>query len=470
MALFSFFIIFVAIITSYFNMQYHKKIYEKNTLLRWLVIVSIVIVVFFQIFSLVQQYKYLSEMLDTVLEDKFEQAVEMYRTTKLKKLENKFSIEFNPDNEKESASDLQLDYKSEKLSFDKLMYKVTGLAIAEEELDINELDSIFKAVLIDDNMLTDYKIVVYVGKTDTIITQVSDKADIKYLHFTSRKEIDVNRDAQVHFNSPARLIFQKMFLYIVFSGLMLVAVVVALVYQLRIIFKQKKIEQIRKDFTDSMIHELRNPLQGALSMTELVENDSFTQNTKRRKEVIERIKRNLSNLNQMLSSIIERSFSEETQPETNWQEENLVEYINEIIENTTISTNKQIRFNTSFAPETYDFAFDNIHLPNALRNLVENAVKYSENEVMINITSSFDGVFLNITVSDNGLGIRKEDIPYVFTKFYRGKSAQQIYGLGLGLSYVKWVAELHNGQATVESEIGKGSKFTLTIPLNKSEL
>lgn len=402
-------------------MQHHKKISEKNTLLRWLVIVSIVIVVFFQIFSLVQQYKYLSEILDTVLEDKFEQAVEIYRTTKLKKLENKFSIEFNPDNEKESASDLKLDYKSEKLSFDKLMYKITGLAIAEEELDINELDSIFKAVLIDDNMLTDYKIVVYVGKTDTIITQVSYKADIKYLHFTSRKEIDANRDAQVHFNSPARLIFQKMFLYIVFSGLMLVAVVVALVYQLRIIFKQKKIEQIRKDFTDSMIHELRNPLQGALSMTELVENDSFTQNTKRRKEVIERIKRNLSNLNQMLSSIIERSFSEETQPEANWQKENLVEYINEIIENTTISTNKHILFKTSFAPETYDFAFDNIHLPNALRNLVENAVKYSENEVMINITSSFDGVFLNITVSDNGLGIRKEDIPYVFTKFYRGK-------------------------------------------------
>ena len=101
---------------------------------------------------------------------------------------------------------------------------------------------------------------------------------------------------------------------------------------------------------------------------------------------------------------------------------------------------------------------------------MEKAVKYSDNEVMINITSSFDGVFLNITVSDNGLGIRKEDIPYIFTKFYRGKSAQQIYGLGLGLSYVKWVAELHNGQAAVESEIGKGSKFTLTIPLNKSEL
>lgn len=76
---------------------------------------------------------------------------------------------------------------------------------------------------------------------------------------------------------------------------------------------------------------------------------------------------------------------------------------------------------------------------------MENAVKYSGSEVAIDITTTFDGVFLHICVSDNGLGISKEDIPHVFTKFYRGQSVQKIYGLGLGLSYVKWVAELHHG-------------------------
>lgn len=114
-----------------------------------------------------------------------------------------------------------------------------------------------------------------------------------------------------------------------------------------------------------------------------------------------------------------------TQQEPNWQNGNLVEYINEIVENTTVSANKPIGFNTVFVPKACNFSFDHIHLSNALRNLVENAVKYSGDEIAINIKTTFDGVFLHISVSDNGFGISKEDIPHIFTKFYRGNSVQK---------------------------------------------
>lgn len=405
-----------------------------------------------------------------MLEDKFEQAVELYRTSKLKNIENRFSVEINPDDEQESTANVKLDYQAEKLSFDKLMYKVIGHALVGEDLNISELDSIYKALLKNDDLQADYAMIVYFTKTDTVIAQTSDIKKPTYRFFTSKKEIDAQREAQVYFSSPARFIFQKMFFYIALSGLMLIAVVVALVYQLRIIFKQKEIEQIRQDFTDSMVHELRNPLQSALSMAELAENETFSQNTKRRNEVIGRIKGNLSNLNQLLNSLVERSFSENIQQKANWQNGNMVESINEIVENTTVSANKPIGFNTVFVPEAYNFAFDHVHLPNALRNLVENAVKYSGDEVAINIKTTFDGVFLHISVSDNGFGISKEDIPHIFTKFYRGNSVQKKYGLGLGLSYVKWVAELHNGQIKVTSQIGKGSDFTISIPLKINQL
>lgn len=446
-------------------MKHHKKISEKNLLLRWLVIASVIIVVFFQIFNLIQQYKYLSEILDTMLEGKFELAVETYRTSKLRNLENKFSIEFNPEDKKESTTDIKLKYKSDQLSFDKLMYKVTGLAISGEKLDINELDSIYNSFLINDDLQTEYAIIVYSIEADSVIAQTADINRLKYQRFTDRKEIDNQREAQVYFSSPVRFIFQKMFFYIALSGLMLIAVVVALVYQLKIIFKQKKIEQIRQDFTDSVVHELRNPLQSALSMTELVENETFSQNAKRRNEVIGRIKGNLSNLNQLINSLVERSFSENTQQEANWQLGNLVEFINEIIENTTILANKPIRFNTKFTPETFNLAFDHVHLPNAIKNLVENAAKYSGDEVAINLSTEIDGVFFNIIVSDNGFGINKADLPHIFTKYYRGNSAQKKYGFGLGLSYVRWVAELHNGHVSVASVKEKGSKFLITIPL-----
>lgn len=459
------FITFAIKIIYFLIMQHHKKISEKQQLLRWLVILAIIIVVFFQIFSSIQQYKYLSEILNTMLDAKFEQAVEQYRTSRLKKIENTFSIEFNPENEKETIVDIDSDYKSDKLSFDQLMYKMIGHAISREELYVNELDSIYKVVLMNDNLQADFDIVVYTAKTDTIIAQTSDIKDTKHQHTTLRKEIDAYREAQVFFRNPISIIFQKMFLYIVFSGLMLIAVVVALIYQLKIIFKQKKIEQIRQDFTDSMVHELRNPLQSAISMAELAENETFLQNIKRRDEVIGRLKNNLNNLSQLLTSLVERSFSENTQQEAHWEMGNLAEYINEIVENTTTSANKPIRFNTVFVPITYNFAFDHVHLPNGIKNLVENAVKYSGDEVSISITTAHDDVFLYISIADNGFGISKEDLPHIFMKFYRGNSVQKKYGFGLGLSYVKWVAELHNGHVNVESEKEKGSKFTLTIPL-----
>lgn len=200
-------------------------------------------------------------------------------------------------------------------------------------------------------------------------------------------------------------------------------------------------------------------------MAELAGNDILSQNAKQRNEVIDRIKHNLNNLSQLLTSIAERSFSEYTQQEADWEMGNLVEYMNEIIESATISANKSIHFNTVYSPTTYRFAFDHVHLPNAIKNLVENAVKYSADEVTISITTELEDSFLHIIITDNGFGINKEDLPHIFTKFYRGNTTQKKYGFGLGLSYVKWVAELHNGHINVESEKERGSKFVFTIPV-----
>jgi Signal transduction histidine kinase len=449
-------------------MKHHKKISNKKQLFPWIAILAIAIVVFFQGYSLVQYYKYLSQMLSTILDDKFGQAVEQYRTLKLKYLDT-FSIKFNSEAEKESHVDARFDYKADKLSFDKLMYKITGHAIASEELNINELDSIYKADLITDNLQADYKIIVYSANTDSIIGQTTGMKSVNYQHSTLRKEIDIRREAQAFFRNPARFIFQKMFFYIILSGLMLIAVIVALVYQLRIIFKQKQIEQIRQDFTNSMIHELRNPLQGALSMAELAENDTFAHNVKRRNEVIGKIKNNLNSINQLLNSLVERSFSDRTQQVADWKSGNLSECILEIVENILISSNKPIHFTKTLSPETEHCQFDQLHLPKALINLVENAVKYSGEEVAIDITTALNGTFLSISISDNGFGIDKTDQPNIFNKFYRGSLAKQSAGFGLGLSYVLWVSKLHEGQVTVESVKGKGSRFSLIIPFKTSK-
>jgi two-component system phosphate regulon sensor histidine kinase PhoR len=110
---------------------------------------------------------------------------------------------------------------------------------------------------------------------------------------------------------------------------------------------------------------------------------------------------------------------------------------------------------------------DRMHLSNIVCNLLENAIKYSEKTVTVRIDYMMreDGQ-LQITVADDGIGIAKADLRYVFDKFYRGDTAKDkaIPGIGLGLSYVKLLVEAHGGRISLDSVEGEGSTFTILIP------
>lgn len=108
---------------------------------------------------------------------------------------------------------------------------------------------------------------------------------------------------------------------------------------------------------------------------------------------------------------------------------------------------------------------DNLHLQNILHNLIENSIKYSEEEVAIILNYYTDDSFLTIEVSDNGIGISPSDLPHIFDKFYRGRNLNSTSGIGLGLSYVKMLTEAHRGIITVESLLNRGTKFTIKLPL-----
>ena len=114
-----------------------------------------------------------------------------------------------------------------------------------------------------------------------------------------------------------------------------------------------------------------------------------------------------------------------------------------------------------------DLAFvDDIHFTNMFSNLIDNAIKYSHDNVLIKVSTHSTSKYLILSVQDNGIGMSRESVKHIFEKFYRAHTGNvhNIKGFGLGMSYVKMVIDAHKGKIKVDSALGKGTTFTVEIP------
>jgi signal transduction histidine kinase len=438
-------------------MQYHKKIYRKNTLLS-IIVVSILFVLALLAYSLYSQYNYLSKIVFTSYNESLNLAINQYRSSRFDQISGGGSIRMEI-----SDWDARKD-TSQVFTIDEISYLLNSVLIAQTPFELGKLDSIYSTILKESEIESAYNIIVFKHKSDSVLEQSNVKEPVFYKFHTARKGLDSERDVQVYFKNPGLLILEKMALSFVFSFGMLVIIIIVLAYQSRIIAEQKKIETIRQDFIDSMTHELRQPLQGALSLSEIIDNEKIAGNNSLRSNIIGRLKTNLQNLEMLLQSLVVQSYAENLQTTAHWQQGNLKNCMDEIITACSLSSTKLIHFKTNYSDDITACWFDLMHFPHAIKNLIENAIKYSNEEVSIDIQAVIKNNFIEVTVSDNGTGIAKEDLPHIFRKFYKGTHGKKNYGFGLGLSYVKWVCDIHDGQVTVTSTTGKGSVFKLVIP------
>lgn len=240
--------------------------------------------------------------------------------------------------------------------------------------------------------------------------------------------------------------------------------ILCLVWQINTIVRLTRLDKMRTSFITTMIHELKRPILTLKMCVSGIDNDKLMEDAQLRHELTGETRKALDNLSAYFSKLRDITFNNVDQIPLNVTSINLFELVDSVITSIQLPSSKNVVFENN-VPCKLEVSADRSHLMNILANLIENAVKYSGEDVMIKIYAEAISEGIKILVEDNGNGIASTDQSKIFNRFYRGKaSTTDIPGMGLGLAYVKLLTDAHGGEISVESTEGVGSSFSIKLP------
>jgi len=236
-----------------------------------------------------------------------------------------------------------------------------------------------------------------------------------------------------------------------------------------IILRQKRISEIRDDFINNMTHELKTPISTISLASQMMADRSISKEKKNLDKISGILNDESLRLKYQVEKVLQASVFDRGTMKLKKVDTDIHRIINNAIDNfrLQISDTDGILIKELNAKESR-LKVDENHVFNMISNLLDNAIKYSKGNPEIKIETTDDAKNLNVSVSDNGIGIKKDDIKRIFDKFYRVPTGNihNVKGFGLGLSYVKRIAEEHNANISVHSQINKGTRFVISFPKN----
>lgn len=333
--------------------------------------------------------------------------------------------------------------------------------------DLNITDSIFRARLADRQIYPDSVAIEIVSETDSVLLgniQLQNGIegyDVFRLCFSPE-----NRWFYRASVSPlTRHILSQMLGVIVTIFLLMVAFSTAFWYLFRTVSKLRTIEEMKDDFVSNMTHELKTPISIAYSANDALLNYDTTNDPEKKKAYLSIALKQLKRLGELVENILAMSMERRKTMTLKSEKIDLHALADEIAEAQRMRGDKNIAIEVHSDGDTTANT-DKSHLSNVLNNLIDNAIKYSDESVAISIKIGTDG----IEVADNGIGIPANSLPYIFDKFYRVPhgNRQDVRGYGIGLYYVKHILEKMGWSISVKSQEGHGSVFTIKFDNHES--
>jgi two-component system phosphate regulon sensor histidine kinase PhoR len=252
-----------------------------------------------------------------------------------------------------------------------------------------------------------------------------------------------------------------------FSSIVMVVVIFFFVYSLFVILKQRRLSEIQKDFINNMTHEFKTPISTIAISTGVLKDPSIVHTPERLLNYATIIENETHRLKQQVERVLQMARLDKEDIGLKKEEVNIHELILDAVKNISPSLHtKEGTIDLALNASASKAQVDKLHFTNVFFNLLDNAIKYNRHEPKITISTRNSNNRLLVSVSDNGIGISADHLRKVFHKFFRVPTGNihDVKGFGLGLNYVKLILEKHEGKIMLESELGKGSTFTIEVP------
>jgi two-component system phosphate regulon sensor histidine kinase PhoR len=257
---------------------------------------------------------------------------------------------------------------------------------------------------------------------------------------------------------------------IIGAGLFMIVIIAAFYVTVRSLMNQKKLSEIKSDFINNMTHEFKTPLATISLAVDALRNEKVQANPEKLKYFSGIIKEENIRMNKHVETILQAALMDRQELKLNLSAVHMHQMLEQVLENYQLQLqDKNGEVVRLFNAKNDLVQVDDVHFANLLSNLIDNAIKYSENAILIKVSTHNTSKQLLIRIEDNGIGMSKETVKRIFEKFYRAHTGNlhNVKGFGLGMSYVKTVIDAHKAKIRVESIVGKGSSFTVEIPLMK---
>ncbi|SNU03424.1 two-component system, OmpR family, phosphate regulon sensor histidine kinase PhoR [Prevotellaceae bacterium MN60] len=291
--------------------------------------------------------------------------------------------------------------------------------------------------------------------------------------FRSPAQSKIGGVVKIHFPEMNSYIFSSV-RFMIPSIIFTIVLLITFLFTIVVVFRQKRYTEIKNDFINNMTHELKTPIASISLAAQMMNDESIPKTEQMTKHLGSVIADESKRLRFLVEKVLQMSMFDKRSIVFKKKELDL----NEMVENIAQTFNLRVEhtggkiYTEIEAVESAIFV-DEVHFQNAITNLLDNAVKYRKPDepIDIYIRTWNDHEKLFLSIRDTGMGIKKENLRKVFEKFYRVHTGNKhdVKGFGLGLAYVKKVIDLHQGEIKAESEVGKGTKFTISLPILKED-